>query len=247
VAKISPSILRLERNSGPHARYCAALRPGRLSSTSALKVVAVASEENTLQLWAAVPRQEPHSTAHGSSAQPACRGGALANFGLTQLYTLRVAGQRVAPNGGKTPGAMCARWWRAAPVGLTTASSPARSSTRFIRVRVWMQCSTACLDPPGLAGTALVPVGAGQAISYTLRYENRGSKRPGRAGEGQSLWRATLRGGSDTATFTLGDLTAGISGHASRSTPVIQRCGRRGRADITLSDALHGDFDWLWR
>src|SRR5262249_7112981 len=47
--------------------------------------------------------------------------------------------------------------------------------------------------------------------------------------------------------FNLGDLTAGISGTLQIDAVVNTALnGRSAELDLTLSDALHGDFDWLW-
>jgi len=62
-----------------------------------------------------VPRQEP--TQQPRIISPAACRRALANFGLTQLYTFASLAAGLRPNGGqKPPARMCARWWRAAPV-----------------------------------------------------------------------------------------------------------------------------------
>src|SRR5262249_6233385 len=97
-------------------------------------------------------------------------------------------------------------------------------------------------------GVDVVPVGNGQQVSYILRYENRGSA-TAKVVQVKAKAYGALRfaSGSDTATFNLGDITAGVSS-TLQIDGIINTAlnGRSAELDITLSDALHGEFDWLW-
>jgi len=94
----------------------------------------------------------------------------------------------------------------------------------------------------------VVPVGDGRSLTYTLRYANRGSA-TAKAVQVKAKAFGALRfaNGSDTAIFNLGDIAAGISGTLQIKGAINSALnGRSAELDITLSDALHGDFDWLW-
>jgi len=91
-------------------------------------------------------------------------------------------------------------------------------------------------------------VGIGTKVTYSLRYANRGSST---ARDVKVTARAfgalRFENGQASATYTLGDLTAGISS-TLQIIGVVNTAlnGRSAELDITLSDAQHGDFEWLW-
>ena len=66
-----------------------------LTAAASLKVVAVASEEQRLRLWASFPDKNPLSVLHDDAGA----------FKLTNAYTFPSLGSGVRPNGGTTPGA----------------------------------------------------------------------------------------------------------------------------------------------
>src|SRR5262249_16940683 len=93
-----------------------------------------------------------------------------------------------------------------------------------------------------------VPVGNGQQLHYTLQYENRGSTTAKGVQVKAKAYRA-LRfvGGTDPATFNLGDISAGIPSTLQIDAIINTALnGRSAELDIALSDALHGEYDWLW-
>ena len=145
-----------------------------LASASSLKVVAVATEENALQLWAAFPDKNPLNSPRMTSALG--QGRAFGNFALTQAYTFAALQSGVTPNGGKLPGAD------------VRAGAPERPGRRS-RSASWRHRSSTLIAPDtridanldGVPDQAL-PIGPtlcrsamASSVTYTLRYENRGS------------------------------------------------------------------------
>ena len=98
------------------------------------------------------------------------------------------------------------------------------------------------------AGSEAVPVGNGERVQYTLRYENRGNATAQAVQVKAKTWGALrfLTGG-DTATFNLGDVPVGKVATLRIETIVNTKLnGKSGELALTLSDAQHGDFDWMW-
>ncbi len=136
-----------------------------LTAASSLKVVAVASEEQRLRLWASFPDKNPLSVLHDDAGA----------FKLTNAYTFPSLGSGVRPNGGMLPGAN----------GLVTLlSDPGGIAVDYLwhgRLRPIKPGTRLDANQDGVpdwqvpVATKVVPVGDGQRITYTLRYANRGT------------------------------------------------------------------------
>ena len=155
-----------------------------LTAASSLKVVAVASEEQRLRLWASFPDKNPLSVLHDDAGA----------FKLTNAYTFPSLGSGVRPNGGTTPGANGALTLTSDSDGIAVDYL---SSGVFDRLKPGMRLDANQDGTPDVAvpvATKVVPVGDGQRITYTLRYANRGTA-PSRGVvvKAHQLWSAAFR------------------------------------------------------
>ena len=180
-----------------------------LTPASTLKVLATATDENTFAIWAAAPDKNPLNSDRVFSVPPARTIGA---FQLTQFWDFGTLGDGVVPNKNKTAGADL--------VGRLD------SSTESITVGFLGDAMFDLLKPntrldannDGVPDVTLPiskkvgPLGNGATITYTLRYENRGTVTAKNVTLTAHAYGALrLAGNQATQTFNLGDVSAGIS------------------------------------
>lgn len=222
-----------------------------LEAGAALKLVAIAAEEGErgdgeggLVLWATAPAQNPLNSPR---LWGVARAEALGDFRLTQFYLLDGLLDGVRPDGGELIGG---------DVRASLSSASGSIAVGFLHDGLFDRLTPhgrvdsnndGQPDMPLPIALNVVPVGDG-AIHYTLHYHNQGAQT---AENVQATARAygALRfpDGSDTAVFNLGDVGAGIS-NTLQIEGVINNAlnGQTAELVVTLSDAVHGEFDWLW-
>ncbi|RLT41667.1 MAG: hypothetical protein DWI57_06650 [Chloroflexi bacterium] len=210
-----------------------------LSAGSSLQALALAAEENVLSLWAAIPDK----TALNSERviNPTALGRDLSGYRLTQRLAFPSLGDGVLPNGGKTPGASLTLAIAASPgvavgyladdlLDLLTPGTPLDANLDGVP------------DVPLPVNQSPQPVGNGP-VSYEIHYSNDGTA---------TARNVTLRSAafgalqlSSPATVNIGDVAAGISGTVTFAGNISGGV-RSAELNVTVADALHGDFDWLW-
>ncbi len=141
-------------------------------AATALDVVALASEENALQLWAAMPNNNPLNSARIvgaiSSDAPA--------FALSYRYHWAGLGPGVCPNGSLTPGAP---QYTDSDLHATLLVEPAGALRGMDAAQLW-QWQTLGGDPGdvnwllGMAESGAL-VGDGVVVTFTLRVQNQGT------------------------------------------------------------------------
>ncbi|NNJ12715.1 right-handed parallel beta-helix repeat-containing protein, partial [Chloroflexales bacterium ZM16-3] len=216
-----------------------------VTSSSTLKLLALASEERALQLWASAPDHNPLNSLRVVGALAKERN--LSSFALTQFYTIAALGSGVLPNGGIAPGA---------DMHFSIESAPGGVGVAFLNDDLLdLVTPGAPLDAnlDGLPDSQLPfdqpnPVGDGQTITYTLRYQNDGDVAATNV-QATASARGALRlaGGQTSATFSLGDVAPGAAA-SFVFTGMIDTAlnGSAAEVDVVLSDDQHGDFDYLW-
>ncbi len=208
-----------------------------------LQVVALASEEDALRLWAAMPERNPlNSELANHLFTPA----AAPHFALTQQYEWPALLLGVSPNQGH---------FADSDLRVNVASGPVGLRATFPETDLYAiapgQFVDADLDgipdmelnresSPGL-------VGRGQVIAYTLSYVNEGpATAPG------VVITATARGalelaGGNPRVFYLGDVPAGGRGTITLEGTVDTTVYTRSlEVDLVVADAIHGPYEWFW-
>ncbi len=216
-----------------------------LTPASSLKILAVATEENTLQLFAVAPDKNPLNS---SLVTPIGLQRTLGDFQLQQYYAFDSLGSDTRPNDNKTIGG---------DFVANIASDPGGIAVRYLDDGLFdLLTPNARLDANNdgqpdadiPVAVQVIPVGNGSEIAYTIQYENRGTEIAKNVQVKVKTYGALrLDNNDDSATYNLGDVGVGISN-------TLQIVGKINSAlnpnsaelDVTLSDDLHGDFDWLW-
>ncbi len=217
-----------------------------LTPASSLKFIALASEENTLQVWASAPDKNPLNSARVTSALG--QGRALTQYALTQYYAFPTLTSGVLPNGGKRPGGAMQATLDAAVGGIRVG---------FLQDSLFDAVTpNARLDADGDGqpdralpfGMQLVNVGDGQTLQYVLRYENRGSETARNVTlTARAFGALRINGGQTIQTINLGDVGIGISNTVTINGDINTALNdQSAELDIAIADELHGAFDWLW-
>ena len=212
-----------------------------LGSPTSLKLVALASEDGALRIWAAIPDKNPLNSERVVDAVALPTIGH--DFALTQHAEFATLGSGLCPNQGR---------FADADLHLSLTADPPGVEVGFLQH-----------DLPGLLTPGMfldadldgepdvvlpvdvrpVLVGHGETITYTLTYTNYGTVvAPG------ALVTLTARGGVALAggspqTFAL----TGLHG-AVLVTGTVDKTlnGQSAEVDVVAADIAHGPFDWLW-
>ena len=210
-----------------------------LTTGSSLKLLAVASEEGALRLWAAAPDKNPLNSDLVTS--PLAEGRDLSSYQLTQAATLGALGSGVQPNGGLLPGA---------DLRTSITSQPEGAAVTFLGDTLLDVLVPANRLTPTSMGcptiicrsTLAAPLGNGEEVVYTLAYANQGTEvaRDVRV-------TASARGGLQLAnsSFNLGDVGVGISSTVEIRGTIVGGSASAELA-VVISDQQHGDFEWQW-
>ena len=207
-------------------------------AATSLGLVALASEEGALRLWATAPSHNPLNSGHviDEAALPF----ADDDFSLTQQLNWASLGNGQCPATGQ---------FVDSDVQLNLTAGPAGAEAGFLKDDL------ASILPPGsrldaaLDGTLDVtlpqtanesPLGVGDTISYTIAYENSGADTATNVQLDLSWFGAT-----GPATIDLGDIGAGISGTVSFE-GTVSNGGAAVELTAVASDSTHAAFDWFW-
>jgi hypothetical protein len=216
-----------------------------LGSPSSLKLVALASEEESLRLWAAMPDHNPLNSQ--LAVNPVALTALDLPFALTQHYEwANVGSAGVCPAAGQ---------FQNANLHFELVSEPAGVSVGFLRHDLpGLTLPNVALDAnlDGVLDNSLpldldpVPVGRDLVISYTLHYANNGQ-----ADATNVVADITAAGGLaslSTNSLALGTIAAGSSGSMNFTAVVNPDLdGESAEIQLEISDAVHAPFDWLWQ
>jgi uncharacterized repeat protein (TIGR01451 family) len=217
-----------------------------LTPGAALKLVAVASEEDSLRLWAAMPDKNPLNSEQ--VLHPLAAGRDLSSYALTQYYDWPALSDGLLPNAGQYAGN-----------DLQLSVTPVQDGTAV----QYLGSDLLDLLAPGtqldadLDGTAdaLLPFDAqpfplydGQMVTYTIHYANSG---PEMAVNVQMMAEAFgalhFGGGSDTTVVNIGDVGPGISSTVTFNGWIDAALdGDAAELTAVFSDDVRGDFEWAW-
>jgi len=213
-------------------------------ATTALDVVAFASEENVLNLWAAMPNGNPLNSPRIvgaiSSAAPA--------FALSYRYHWDNLGAGVCPNGSLTP---AAPQYTDSDLHASLTAAPAGALRRMDAAQLW-QWEALGGDPADVDWLLnLNEVGAvlgdGSAVAFTLRVENWGTVTATGALGGVSSYHALRLPSGSQLLVNLGDIAPGGQGSQTFIATVDRAMALASYAACIASQADYACFPYLQR
>ncbi len=220
-------------------------------STATLKLVALASEQDALRLWAVMPDKNPLNSrwaTHIPFPSLPLAGGGMGGgqyFTLTQQYEWTSLGAGLCPNAGQ---------FTDADLLVDLTAEPPGVEVGYLEHNLLYLAPGAPLDAD-LDGEPDVPlpvdihpelIGHGQVVTYTLHYANRGTGlAPGVRVTVTA--RGAIQLSHNPLTLDLGDVGAGVTA-TLEFTGTVNTSVYTHSAEINASvaDAIHKTFDWLW-
>jgi hypothetical protein len=214
-------------------------------TATSLDLVALASEEDALRLWAAMPDKNPLNSERVIDAP----GPVLAtqHFTLTQQYEWESLGSGVCPAEGQ---------FTDADVHVDITADPPGVELGFLEHDLYSlltpdQFLDADLD--SIVDLVLPvdidpePVHDGQVINYTVRYANEGTEVAPDVRITVTARGALHFAGDDTLVLDLGDVSAGITATLDFS-GIVESDLDDDSAEVmaVVADGTHGPFDWIW-
>lgn len=202
---------------------------------TALKLVALATEEHVLEPWVARPDKNTLSMPTLGSSRV---------LTLTQQYTWVALGPNVCPSEGQ---------YSDADLHASLAAEPNGVALGFLESGVlapWMRLDAnldATPDIGVLLGLSPVLLHDRQIVTYTLRYASMGTE-PARNVQlaAQAFGALRFAAGATTLTPSLGDIRPGISGTVQITGTVNAALNPRAvEVDFVLSDDVHGAYYWF--
>ncbi|MAT96582.1 MAG: hypothetical protein CL608_05510 [Anaerolineaceae bacterium] len=218
-----------------------------LSNTSSLKLVALASEEDTLKLWATMPDKNPLNSPRVIS--PLAFGRDLNSLALTQYYewaSLPVA-PGILPNEGQ---------FADGDLQVTLTAVPSGTGVGFLNsdlLDLLTPGSRLDANLDGALDLALpldsnpVPLADGQVVSYTINFSNRGTETINNAQLQLAAFGGIQFAGGATQVVDLGPVAAGATGSITVEATVNAILnGQAAEVTAVLTDDTHEAFDWFW-
>ncbi len=183
-------------------------------ANTALEMLALASEENVLRLWATLPDTNPVNSARVAETR------AEGEFALSQSYTWPQLSGGVCPNGSD---GLSAASYPDTDVQVRLVVEPAGVVYSYMNDALFGLWATLLQgETPDISSqlswlSADHPrVGANQTLTYTITYRNLGTNTArGVWVEIQAYYTLRLSGGSPHRTLLLGDLAPGQEGQVS--------------------------------
>jgi hypothetical protein len=215
-----------------------------ITDGDALQMVTFATEEDALNLWAAMPDKNPLNSP--LAINPLARVVAAGqSYALTQAYAWPALASGVCVNAGQFTDADLR-------VGLT--ADPPGVEVGYLENDLLYLAPGQDLDADldGEPDVALPLdsspdlVGHGQTVTYTLDYANRGTEiAPGVRVTVTA--RGALQLTSNPLVLTLGDVAAGVSTTLEFAGVVDTTLSDTSlEVQAVVADATHGEFDWFW-
>ncbi len=217
-----------------------------LNANSSLKVLAVASEDNALRLFATAPDKNPLNSPRVINYLAQNR--TLDTFQLTNAFTIPSLASGVLPNAGRFTNSNLRTTITSNPQGIGVGFL---SDTLFDAVTPGTPLDAnldGVPDHPLPFNLQPAPVHNGQTVTYNLHYQNLGS---GTAQNvvvtAQAFGALRFANNATSATFNLGNVGAGISKTLQiKGTINTALNGKSAEMDAAISDAQHGTFDYVW-
>jgi hypothetical protein len=206
-----------------------------------LSLLALASEQDALRLWAAMPDDNPLNSE--LAVNPLASDYLGLDFALTQRYQWSSLGDGQCPNQGQFANADLRVSLSAEPPGLELGFLEHDLPGLLTPGQPLDDDLDGVPDASLPVAGPLAPVGHGQRVTYTLRYENLG---PGV--EPGAVVTLTARGALELAggTSVTVPLDA-VSGTIHITGTIDARLdGQSAELDAEVGSATLGAFDWLW-
>jgi subtilisin-like proprotein convertase family protein len=225
-------------------------------ATTALNLLALASEQDGLRLWAALPNANPVNSPRVIATEAYVTG---QQFSLTQRYHWDALAAGVCPNG--SLGGAATASFADTDVEVRLTADPAGATYNLIQGGLfWLQQLLLGAPPADVAvqlaflAAGQSPVGPSQTINYTLTYRNRGADTAtGVTANVTAEYALRLNGGDGThQTVALGDILPGAEGTTSFSAVVDTSRSPEAWAAVAVEihDAAHpagsAPREWLW-
>ncbi len=218
-----------------------------------LELLALASEEGALRLWATLPNANPvNSNLVIGSARIVSP---VHEFGLIHAFSWDSLGAGICPNGSNQPDASHA--YLDTDLALNLSAAPAGIQYNLLADNLfWLQ--DLLLDSPlediashlNFLRSDYAPVGNGSVIEFTISYQNRGQDTAyGVYAELAPFFTLQLPGSTQIA---LGDIGPGVSGTITFAGMVDTSLDEAAWAGIKVEiyDHMHPDsgqpLEWMW-
>ena len=212
-----------------------------LGSPTTLKLVALASEENALRVWAAMPDKNPLNS--GRVVDGVALGFLNLPFTLTQQYEWTALGSGQCPNAGLFADADLRVSLTADPAGVELGFLQHDLPGLLIPGQPLDDDLDGDLDMTLPVDVQPALLGDDQPVTYTLVYTNAGVVvAPG------AVVTLTARGGVELAGGSPRVIALNqVSGTVQIAATVnVALDGQSAEVDGVVADATHGEFDWLW-
>jgi hypothetical protein len=216
-----------------------------ITGTTPVSMVALASEEDALRLWAAMPEKNPLNSELAINTLAEVGQVANLSYTLTQQYEWASLAPGLCPNAGQ---------FTDADVLVDLTADPPGVEVGYLEHDLLHLTPGQPLDgdldgEPDVAlplDTDPGLVGHGMAVPYTVHYANEGTE----VAPGVRLT-VTARGAvqlsSDPLVLNLGDVGPGITATLEFTGTVDTSVyTTSGEVDAVVADDSHGSFDWLW-
>ncbi len=213
-------------------------------SAARLRMVALASEEDALRLWAAMPEKNPLNSKWVVNTPGATA--ASQEFQLTQQYEWASLGPGLCPNAGQ---------FADADLQVDITSDPVGVEVGYLEQDLLNLTPGAPLDADldGVPDMALPmdtdpnPVVNGQTITYSVHYANQGTEVAPGVRITVTARGALDFGGTQELALDLGDVGAGVAATHTFTGVVDTSAGTASiEVDALVADAVHEPFDWFW-
>ncbi len=225
-------------------------------ASATLGLLALASEEGALRLWASLPNANPLN----SALRPVAGQNTAQPFTLFHSFTWDSLGDGICPNGSDQP--TTSRAYLDSDLALSLSAVPAGIYYRLLGDRLfWLQdlllngSAAAVVAHLNTLSSDAAPVGNGSLLEFTITYQNRGEDTAyGVSAELTPQLTLRLPGGdaAGNLTISLGDIAPGETGSATFQGVVDASLSEAAWAGVEarIYDNAHPNtgpaLEWLW-
>lgn len=214
-----------------------------IDNSSPLGLLAVASEQDALKLWAAAPDHNPLNSERVINRLAAGRD--LSDYDLTLYHEWSSLAFGQVPNAGR---------FADSDLVLSIESEQAAVSLGYLEsdlLDILTPDVPLDADSDGEIDVALpfdvdpLPLGDGAVVTYTIRYANNGAETVTDVTLDLTQYGALVLDGG--TTVSIGDVAAGESGEVVVTGRIDSGLdGDSAELNAALSDGEHGSYDWFW-
>ena len=209
-----------------------------------LRLVAFATEEDALRLWAAAPDKNPLNSAR--AINPIASASAITSFALTQQYEWASLGAGIRPNAGQ---------FTDADLQVSLSNDAGGVSVGYLESDLLNMLAPGTpidadldgvIDQPLPILRDAAPLGNGAVVTYTLSYVNSGPEVAPNV-RLTVTGRGALRVAGGQQVVTIGDVPPGQAGSAQFTATIdTSSPGASAELNVTVADGTHGPFEWFW-